>query len=232
MAELEKCAAHAWKEGRFAKSVLPVSDFNGTLCLGRDEHMRPGSHFVLGKLKPAFEGVAIKMGFGETVKQRYPQVSKLSHVHTAGKFLRRRRRRFRHADRFAGASQPARSEAARKNRQLRNGRMRSVRDADSARRSDTEGLARAGLGFDDVDLFEVNEAFASVVLYFMEQTGVSHDRINVNGGSIAMGHPIGATGAILIGTLVDELERTGAKRGVVTLCVGLGMGVATLIERV
>jgi acetyl-CoA C-acetyltransferase len=93
-------------------------------------------------------------------------------------------------------------------------------------------VARAGLTLDDVDLFEVNEAFASVVLHFMEETGVSHDRVNVNGGAIAMGHPIGATGNILIGTLVDELHRTGAKRGVATLCVGLGMGVATLIERI
>jgi acetyl-CoA C-acetyltransferase len=95
-----------------------------------------------------------------------------------------------------------------------------------------KAVARAGLTLDDVDLFEVNEAFASVVLHFMDETGISHDRVNVNGGAIAMGHPIGATGNIMIGTLVDELERTGAKRGVATLCVGLGMGVATLIERV
>jgi acetyl-CoA C-acetyltransferase len=172
------------------------------------------------------------MGFSETVKQRYPQVSKLSHVHTAGNSSG--------VVDGAAAMLIGSPELGRKLDLKPRAKIVSfatvgcdpcvmlTAPAEATRKC----LARAGLGLDDVDLYEVNEAFASVVLYFMEQTGVSHDRINVNGGAIAMGHPIGATGAILIGTLIDELERTGAKRGVATLCVGLGMGVATLIERV
>jgi acetyl-CoA C-acetyltransferase len=231
--ESQKRAAKAWEDGRFAKSVVPVSDFNGMPCLDRDEHMRPGSDLTsLGKLKPAFEGMAAKMGFSETVKQRYPQVSKLSHVHTAGNS----------SGVVDGAAAMLIGSTALQRKLDLKPRAKIVSFATvgcdpcvmltAPAEATRKCLARAGLGLDDVDLFEVNEAFASVVLYFMEQTGVGHDRINVNGGAIAMGHPIGATGAILVGTLVDELERTGAKRGVATLCVGLGMGVATLIERV
>jgi acetyl-CoA C-acetyltransferase len=231
--ESQKRAANAWNAGRFTKSVVSVNDFNGMPCLDRDEHMRPGSDLAsLGKLKPAFEGMAAKMGFGETVKQRYPQVNKLSHVHTAGNSS---------GVVDGAAAMLIGSPALARTLDLKP-RAKIVSFATvgcdpcvmltAPAEATRKCLARAGLGLDDVDLFEVNEAFASVVLYFMEQTGVGHDRINVNGGAIAMGHPIGATGAIMIGTLVDELERTGAKRGVATLCVGLGMGVATLIERV
>ena len=231
--ESQRRAANAWNDGRFEKSVVPVRDFNGTLCLDCDEHMRPSSDLAsLGKLKPAFEGMATKMGFSETVKQRYPQVGKLSHIHTAGNS----------SGVVDGASAILIGAPALARQLDLKPRAKIVSFATvgcdpcvmltAPAEATRKCLARAGLGFDDVDLFEVNEAFASVVLYFMEQTGVNHDRINVNGGAIAMGHPIGATGAILVGSLVDELERTGAKRGVATLCVGLGMGVATLIERV
>jgi acetyl-CoA C-acetyltransferase len=231
--ESQKRAAQAWSEGRFDRSVVPVVDFNGTPCLDRDEHPRPGTSMdTLAKLKPAFEGMAAKFGFGQTVQQRYPQVSALNHVHTAGNS----------SGVVDGAAAMLIGSAELQRTLGLKPRARIVSFASvgcdpcvmlTAPADATQKcLARAGLGYDDIDLFEVNEAFASVVLYFMEQTKVGHDRINVNGGAIALGHPIGATGAMLVGTLVDELERTGAKRGVVTLCVGLGMGVATLIERV
>jgi acetyl-CoA C-acetyltransferase len=231
--ESQKRAARAWDEGRFARSVIPVSDFNGTLCLARDEHPRPGTDMAsLAKLKPAFEGMAVKGGFGDTVRKRYPQVNRLNHVHTAGN--------------SAGIVDAASAillgspDLGRKLDLKPRARFVSfatvgcdpclmlTAPAEASRKC----LSRAGLTFDDIDLFEVNEAFASVVLHFMQETGVPHDRVNVNGGAISLGHPIGATGAILISTLLDELERVGGKRGIATLCVGLGMGVATLIERV
>ncbi|ARP99640.1 acetyl-CoA C-acetyltransferase [Pseudorhodoplanes sinuspersici] len=231
--ESQKRAARAWNDGRFARSIIPVNDFNGTLCLARDEHPRPNTDVAsLAKLKPAFEGMATKGGFGDTVRKRYPQVNRLNHVHTAGNS----------AGIVDGASAILLgSEKLGRELDLKP-RARFVSFAtvgcdpclmltapvDATRKC----LSRAGLTLDDIDLFEVNEAFASVVLHFMQETGVSHDRVNVNGGAISLGHPIGATGTILTGTLLDELERTGGKHGVVTLCVGLGMGVATLIERV
>ena len=231
--ESQKRAARAWDEGRFARSVVTVNDFNGTPCLSRDEHMRPSTDMAaLGKLKPAFETMAVKGGFGDIVRHRYPQVNRLNHVHTAGNS----------SGVVDGAAAMLIGSPALGKELGLTPRARFVSFAtvgcepclmltapgEAARKA----VARAGLTLDDVDIFEVNEAFASVVLHFMEETGVSHDRVNVNGGAIAMGHPIGATGNIMIGTLVDELERTGAKRGVATLCVGLGMGVATVIERV
>ena len=232
-AESQARAARAWAEGRFARSIVPVHDANGVLCLERDEHMRPGSTVEsLGKLKPAFADMAVKGGFGETIKRRYPQVDRLRHLHTGGNS----------SGVVDGASALLIGSASVGDRLGIAPRARIVASAtaacdpclmlvapgEAARRA----AARHGMDLDDVDLFEVNEAFASVVLRFISETGVPHDRINVNGGAIAMGHPIGATGGILVGTLLDEMERTGAKTGMVTLCVGLGMGVATLIERV
>ncbi|WP_439590115.1 acetyl-CoA C-acetyltransferase [Hydrogenophaga sp.] len=232
-AESQARAERAWNEGRFARSVVPVHDFNGALCLDRDEHMRPGTTTeALGKLKPAFADMAIKGGFGETVKHRYPQIDRLRHLHTGGNS----------SGVVDGASALLIGSAAAGERLRLKPRARItatataacdpclmlVAPADAARAA----AARGGYSLDDIDLFEVNEAFASVVLRFMSDTGVGHERINVNGGAIAMGHPIGATGGMLVGTLLDELERRDARRGIVTLCVGLGMGVATLVERI
>ncbi len=232
-AESQARAELAWNEGRFARSVVPVHDFNGALCLDRDEHMRPGTTTeALGKLKPAFADMAIKGGFGETVKHRYPQIDRLRHLHTGGNS----------SGVVDGASALliGSAEAGARLRLKPRARITAtataacdpclmlVAPADAARAA----AARGGYSLDDIDLFEVNEAFASVVLRFMSDTGVGHERINVNGGAIAMGHPIGATGGMLVGTLLDELERRDARRGIVTLCVGLGMGVATLVERI
>ncbi|VTU46734.1 Putative acyltransferase (plasmid) [Variovorax sp. SRS16] len=226
-------AARAWREGRFARSIVPVRDFNGVSCLEHDEHMRPMSTLeTLGKLKPAFADMAVKGGFGETVKRRYPQVDRLSHLHTGGNssgvvdgasaLLIGSAK----AGEMLGLKPRARITAA-----ANAGCdpcLMLVAPAEAARRA----ASRRGMTLGDIDLFEVNEAFSSVVLRFLSDTGVSHDKVNVNGGAIAMGHPIGATGGMLVGTLLDEMERVGAATGLVTLCVGLGMGVATLIERV
>jgi acetyl-CoA C-acetyltransferase len=231
--ESQTRAERAWAEGRFDRSIVPVRDLNGQLCLARDEHMRPGSTLEsLGKLKPAFADMATKGGFGETVKKRYPQVNRLRHLHTGGNSSGV----VDGASALLIGSTEAGARLGLKPRARITATATSACDpclmlvapAEATRRA----AARRGYSLDDIDLFEVNEAFASVVLRFMRDTGVGHDRINVNGGAIAMGHPIGATGGILVGTLLDELERRDAKRGIVTLCVGLGMGVATLVERV
>ena len=232
-AESQARAARAWSEGRFAKSVVPVRDFNGAICLERDEIVRPGTTVEsLGKLKPAFADMATKGGFGETVKQRYPQVNRLHHLHTGGNS----------SGMVDGASAIliGSEEVGRQLGLKPRARITAsattacdpclmlVAPAEAARRA----AARRGYQLADIDLFEVNEAFASVVLRFMRETGVPHDRVNVNGGAIAMGHPIGATGGMLVGTLLDEMERCGTRTGIVTLCAGLGLGVATLIERI
>ncbi|MBU1213516.1 MAG: acetyl-CoA C-acetyltransferase [Alphaproteobacteria bacterium] len=225
-------AATAWNERRFDRSIVPVRDLNGALMLDRDEHVRPGTTIDdLARLPAAFKAMGEKGGFDAVVRQRYPQVSKVEHVHTAGNSSG--------IVDGAAAMLIGTAEAGRRLGLKPRAVIRSFANAamdpclmlaapaDATQRC----LARAGRTLADIDLYEVNEAFASVVLHFMERTGVGHDRVNVNGGAIAMGHPIGATGVMLLGTLLDELERTGRQSGVVTLCVGLGMGVATLIER-
>ena len=226
-------AAEAWETGRFDRSIVPVRDINGVQVLDRDEHMRPGTTVDdLGKLPAAFKTMGEKGGFDAIVRQRYPQVSRIAHVHTAGNSSG--------IVDGAAAMLIGTAEAGRRLGLKPRAAVRAFANAamdpclmlaapaDATQRC----LARVGRTVGDVDLFEVNEAFASVVLHFMERTGVGHDKINVNGGAIAMGHPIGATGVMLVGTLLDELERQGLESGVVTLCVGLGMGVATYIERV
>jgi acetyl-CoA C-acetyltransferase len=225
-------AATAWNERRFDRSIVPVHDVNGALMLDRDEHVRPGTTVDdLAKLPAAFKAMGEKGGFDAIVRQRYPQVSRVEHVHTAGNSSG--------IVDGAAAMLIGTAEAGRRLGLKPRAVIRSFANAamdpclmlaapaDATQRC----LARAGRTLADIDLYEVNEAFASVVLHFMERTGVGHDRVNVNGGAIAMGHPIGATGVMLLGTLLDELERSGRQSGVVTLCVGLGMGVATLIER-
>ncbi|OMC45124.1 acetyl-CoA acetyltransferase [Mycobacterium sp. IS-2888] len=226
-------AAVAWSGGYFAKSVVPVRDQNGLLILDHDEHMRPDTTKEgLGKLKPAFEGLAALGGFDDVALQKYHWIEKIDHVHTGGN--------------SSGIVDGAAlvligSEAAGKSQGL-TPRARIVATATTGAEptimltgptpATRKVLDRAGLTIDDIDLFELNEAFASVVLKFQKDLNIPDEKLNVNGGAIAMGHPLGATGAMILGTMVDELERRNARRALVTLCIGGGMGVATIIERV
>ena len=226
-------AAAAWSGGYFGKSVVPVRDQNGLLILDHDEHMRPDTTKEgLGKLKSAFEAMAAMAGFDDVALQKYHWVEKINHVHTGGN--------------SSGIVDGAAlvligNEKAGKANGL-TPRARVVATATSGADptimlvgptpATEKALARAGLTVDDIDLFELNEAFASVVLKFQKDLNIPDEKLNVNGGAIAMGHPLGATGAMITGTMVDELERRGAKRALITLCIGGGMGVATIIERV
>jgi acetyl-CoA C-acetyltransferase len=226
-------AAAAWSGGYFAKSVVPVRDQNGLLILDHDEHMRPDTTKEgLGKLKPAFEAMAAMAGFDEVALQKYHWVEQINHVHTGGN--------------SSGIVDGAAlvligNEKAGKANGL-TPRARVVATATSGADptimlvgptpATLKVLDRAGLNVDDIDIFELNEAFASVVLKFQKDLHIPDEKLNVNGGAIAMGHPLGATGAMITGTMVDELERRGAKRALITLCIGVGMGVATIIERV
>ena len=226
-------AAAAWSGGYFAKSVVPVRDQNGLIILDHDEHMRPDTtREGLGKLKPAFEAMAAMAGFDDVALQKYHWVEQINHVHTGGN--------------SSGIVDGAAlvligSEKAGKANGL-TPRARVVATATSGADptimlvgptpATLKVLDRAGLTVDDIDLFELNEAFASVVLKFQKELNIPDEKLNVNGGAIAMGHPLGATGAMITGTMVDELERRGAKRALITLCIGGGMGVATIIERV
>jgi acetyl-CoA C-acetyltransferase len=228
----EKAEA-AWSGGYFAKSVVPVKDINGVTVLDHDEHRRPGTTLEqLAKLKPSFAGIGEMGGFDAVALQKYHSVEKINHVH--------------HGGNSSGIVDGAGlvlvgSEQAGKTFGL-TPRARVVATAVTG--SDptimltgptpaTEKvLATAGLSVDDIDLFELNEAFASVVLKWMKDLKLPEEKVNVNGGAIAMGHPLGATGAMILGTMVDELERREARRALVTLCIGGGMGLATIIERV
>ncbi|MFN8071953.1 MAG: acetyl-CoA C-acetyltransferase [Mycobacterium sp.] len=226
-------AAEAWSGGYFAKSVVPVRDQNGLLILDHDEHMRPGTTMEsLAKLKPAFEGMAAMAGFDDVAMQKYHWIEKINHVHTGGN--------------SSGIVDGAAlvvvgNEKAGKANGL-TPRARIVATATSGADptimlvgptpAALKALDRAGLKPEDIDLWELNEAFASVVLKFQKDLNIPGEKLNVNGGAIAMGHPLGATGAMITGTMVDELERRGAKRALITLCIGGGMGVATIIERV
>jgi acetyl-CoA C-acetyltransferase len=224
-------AAAAWARGAFAKSVIPVKDRNGITILDRDETIRPDSTpESLAKLPSSFQFMG-DLGFDGVPRNKYPQVERISHIHTAGN--------------SSGIVDGAAlvligSESAGKQLGLKprarvvgtavvgtDPTIMLVGPAPATRKA----LKVAGLGFDDIDLFEVNEAFASVVMHFQKDTGVPWEKINVNGGAIAMGHPLGATGAMLIGAVLDELEARGGRYGVVTACVGGGMGIATVIER-
>ncbi|WP_156687209.1 acetyl-CoA C-acetyltransferase [Mycobacterium sp. Marseille-P9652] len=229
----QQLAAEAWSGGYFAKSVVPVRDQNGLLILDHDEHMRPDTTMEgLAKLKPAFEGLAAMAGFDDVALQKYHWVEKINHVHTGG-----------NSSGIVDGSALVLigNEKAGKSQGL-TPRARIVATATTG--SDPtimltgptpatqKVLDRAGLTVDDIDLFELNEAFASVVLKFQKDLNIPDEKLNVNGGAIAMGHPLGATGAMILGTMVDELERRDARRALITLCIGGGMGVATIIERV
>jgi acetyl-CoA C-acetyltransferase len=231
--ESQNRAARAWEGGYFTKSVVPVVDRNGITVLDHDEHMRPGSTVEgLAKLNPSFAGIGEMGGFDAVALQKFHAVEKINHVHTAAN--------------SSGIVDGAAlvligSEQVGKDFGLAP-RARVVSTATTGADptimltgptpAARKALKSAGLTPDDIDLWELNEAFAAVVLKFMKDMEIPHDKINVNGGAIAMGHPLGATGAMILGTMVDELERQNLNRALVTLCIGGGMGSATIIERV
>ncbi|MFF4470451.1 acetyl-CoA C-acetyltransferase [Streptomyces sp. NPDC001599] len=226
-------AAVAWKDGRFDRSVVPVVDRSGLVVLDRDEHMRPGTTAQsLAGLKPSFALPGELGGFDAVALQKYHWVEKIDHVHHAGNS----------SGIVDGASLVVVGSRAAGERSGLVPRARIVSAAVSGADptimltgpapASRKALAKAGLTIDDIDLVEINEAFAAVVLRFVKDMGLSLDKVNVNGGAIALGHPLGATGAMILGTLVDELERRELRYGLATLCVGGGMGIATVVERV
>ena len=232
--ESQRRAARAWSEGRFKGSVVGVRDVIGEVVLDHDEHMRPGTDMQsLGGLNPAFEGIGEQMpGFDAIALQKYPEVERIHHVHTGGNSSGI-------VDGAAAVLVGNREIGAKYGIKPR-ARILGMASIGSEPAIMLTGptpvtqklLKRLGMEVGDIDLFELNEAFASVVLRYMQALDIDHDRINVNGGAIAMGHPLGATGAMILGTVLDELERTGKSTALVTLCVGAGMGTATVIERV
>jgi len=230
--ESQRRAARAWTEGRFHRSIVPVRDQLGLIALDRDEHMRPQTTMQsLAGLEPAFTKAA-DAGFGAVALQNYPQIERIQHVHHAGNssgivdgasavlFGTRK------MGQELGLSPRARVVGA-----ASIGSDPSIMLTGPAAVT-SKLLGRLGMSVRDIDLFELNEAFASVVLRMMEELHVPHDQMNVNGGAIAMGHPLGATGAMILGAAVDELERSDRETALVTLCVGAGMGTAMVVERV
>ena len=226
-------AAAAWSSGRFAKSIVPVKDMNGVTILDHDEFMRPDTTVEsLSKLNPSFAAMGDMGGFDAVALQKYHWVERINHVHTPGNS----------SGIVDGAALTlVGSEAAGKAAGL-TPRARVVAAAVSGADptimltgptpATKKALAAAGLKPEDIDVWELNEAFASVVLKWMKDFNLDIEQVNVNGGAIAMGHPIGATGAMITGTVIDELERTGGRYGLITLCIGGGMGIATIIERI
>jgi acetyl-CoA C-acetyltransferase len=232
--ESQRRAAIAWAEGRFARSIVPVTDINGLTILDRDEYMRPGTDMQsLGALKAAFKEMGeIMPGFDKVALMKYPDLEKIEHIHHAGNSSGI-------VDGAAGILVGS-AEFGEKYGLKPRARVRTTAKIGTDPTIMLTGpvpvtekiLRDAGMQISDIDLFEVNEAFASVVLRFQQAFDVDPSKVNVNGGSIAMGHPLGATGAMIIGTLLDELERTGQGTGLATLCVASGMGAAIIIERV
>lgn len=232
-AESHRRAHAASTAGWFTGSIVPVRDQNGLTILERDEMIRPQTTVdTLAQLKPSFAELGEQYGFDAVIRQRYPELERIEHVHHAGNSSGI-------VDGAAAVLIGSREAGKRAGLKPR-ARIRSFASIGSEPSIMLTGpsyaaekaLKRAGMSASDIDLYELNEAFASVVLRFMEVLAVPHERINVNGGAIAMGHPLGATGAMILGTLLDELERRGASTGLATLCVGAGMGTATIIERI
>jgi acetyl-CoA C-acetyltransferase len=232
-ARSQERAEHAWASGYFAKSVVPVKDMNGLTLLAGDEHRRPGTTAAsLSGLRPAFEAMGRDAGYDAVALQKYHWIERIDHVHHGGNssgivdgaalVLVGNERA---SDEF-GLTPRARIVAS------------AVTGSDPTimltgpTPATKKVLERAGLTIDDIDLFELNEAFAAVVLKWMKDLDLPDEKVNVNGGAIAMGHPLGATGAMLVGTVLDELERRDQRRGLITLCIGGGMGIATIIERI
>lgn len=225
-------AARAWAEGRFARSIVPVHDRLGLTMLDHDEAVRPDADMQsMAALQPAFEAYAKKTGFDVVAMQKYPELDRLRFVHTAANSsqITDGAAAILLGTAAAGAAHGLKPRA----------RVRAVCSVGSdptimltgPAQAVSKALTKAGLTQADIDLWELNEAFASVVLNFMDETGVSHDRMNVNGGAIAMGHPLGATGAMILGTLIDELERTDQQFGVAALCAATGLAIAMVVER-
>jgi acetyl-CoA C-acetyltransferase len=232
-AESQTRAGKAVADGAFTRSVIPVLDRNGFAVLDHDEFPRPGTTpESLAGLKPSFAAIGDMGGFDAVAQQKYHWVEKINHVHTAGNSSGI-------VDGAAltviGSEQAGRDNGLTPRARIvatgvvaQEPTIMLTGPAPSARKA----LAKAGLTADQIDLWEVNEAFAAVVMKFLRDMNVPHDKVNVNGGAIALGHPLGATGAMILGTLIDELERRDLRRGLATLCVGGGMGVATIVERV
>lgn len=232
--ESQKRAAAAWDDKRFANSVVTVNDQNGIPILDRDEHMRPGTDMQsLGGLKPSFKAIGEGMpGFDAVSILRYPELERVNHVHHAGNssgicdgaaaVLVGTKEAGERLGLKPRARVVATSKVGSEPSIMLTGPIPATRKV----------LAAAGMEIGDIDLHEVNEAFAAVVMMYMDEFGVDHGNVNVNGGAIAMGHPLGATGAMILGTVLDEMERTDKQTALTTLCIGSGMGAATVIERV
>lgn len=232
-AESHRRAHRAWTEGRFNGAVVPVQDFLGLTLLSKDETIRPETTTeTLSNLKSAFTDMGEKYGYDSVAMQRYPQVEKIHHIHHAGNSSG--------IVDGAAAVLVGNAQIGAKLGLKPRARIRSFAAIGSEPTLMLDGpsfaarkaLARAGMQASDIDLWELNEAFASVVLTMMEELNIPHDRMNVNGGAIAMGHPLGATGAMILGTALDELERSGKQTALISLCVAAGMGSAMIIERV
>jgi acetyl-CoA C-acetyltransferase len=231
--ESQKRAAASWEAGHFKNSVIPVKDVNGLTILAKDEHMRPTTTMQsLAALQPSFVQMGEMAGFDAVAVQRYPEVETINHVHTPGNSSGI-------VDGAAAVligSKEAGKAAGLKPR----ARIKAFANIGSEPAIMLTGpipvtekvLKKAGMKKKDIDLWELNEAFASVALRYMQALDIAHDKINVNGGAIAMGHPLGATGAMILGTVLDELERRDLEIALVTLCIGIGMGTATIVERV
>ena len=231
--ESQKRAAKSWEEGRFKNSVIPVKDMNGLTILDRDEHMRPSTTMQsLASLNPSFVMMGEAGGFDAVAIQAHPEIEGVNHVHHAGNSSG--------IVDGAAAVLLGNAEAGKAIGVKPRARIRAFANIGSEPALMLTGpvdvthklLKKAGMSIADIDLFELNEAFASVVLRYMQAFDIPHDKINVCGGAIALGHPLGATGAMILGTVLDELERTGKSTALVTLCIGAGMGTATIIERV
>ncbi|HZW47642.1 MAG TPA: acetyl-CoA C-acetyltransferase [Microvirga sp.] len=231
--ESQKRAARAWDEGRFAKSVVPVKDVNGLTILAKDEHMRPGTDMQsLGQLKAAFVQMGEMGGFDAVAIAAHPDVEFIDHVHHAGNSSGI-------VDGAAAVLVGSKEGGAKIGAKPR-ARIKGFASIGSDLALMLTGpidvselaLRKAGMTKDDIDLFEINEAFSAVVLRYMQALDLDPAKVNVNGGAIALGHPLGATGAMVLGTVLDELERTGKSTALITLCVAAGMGTATIIERV
>jgi acetyl-CoA C-acetyltransferase len=230
-ARSQERASTAQAEGRFKESVVPVQDINEHVVLDRDEFIRPGTTVEsLAGLKPSFAAIGDMGGFDAVALQKYHWVEKIEHVHTAGNS----------SGIVDGAALMVIGNEATGREQGLQAKARILATAVSGADptimltgpapASRKALAKAGLTVDDLDLVEINEAFAAVVLRFVRDMGLDMEKVNVNGGAIAMGHPLGATGAMILGTLIDELHRTGGRYGLATLCVGGGMGIATVVE--
>jgi acetyl-CoA C-acetyltransferase len=232
-ARSQERAAAAREEGRFAQSVVPVLDLNDQVVLDHDEFIRPGTTVeTLGNLKPSFEAMGEMGGFDAVALQKYHWIEKINHVHTPGNS----------SGIVDGASLVAVGNEQTGDELGLTPRAKILATAVSGADptimltgpapASKKALKKAGLSVDDLDLIEINEAFAAVVLRFVRDMGLDMEKVNVNGGAIAMGHPLGATGGMILGTLIDELHRTGGRYGLATLCIGGGMGIATVVEAI